>query len=264
MSRDTTYQTLRSHLAYLKMTAAADVLADRLDRAQKGKPSYTTFLEDLLSVEVEATNARRLRGRLRFAHLPLHKHLEDFDFEAQPGLDRTLVDELATLRFVEEGANVLCVGPPGVGKTHIALALGMKAVEAGYRVYYTTAADLVARCHRAALEGRWESAMRFFSGPSLLVCDELGYLPIPAEAAAHIFQVISRRAEIGSSTIITTNRWITEWGEIFSDTMMAAAILDRFLHRATVLNIDGDSYRMRAHRDRIEQLRKGVATTRSG
>lgn len=264
MSRDTTYQTLRSHLAYLKLSAAAEVLADRLDRALKRKPSYTTFLEELLSVEVEATKARRLRGRLRFAHFPLHKRLEDFDFEAQPALDRQLVSELATLRFVEEGANVLAVGPPGVGKTHIALAMGMKAVEAGYRVYYTTAADLVARCHQAALEGRWASAMRFYSGPSLLVLDELGYLPIPAEAAAHIFQVISRRAEIGSSTIITTNRWITEWGEIFSDTMMAAAILDRFLHRATVLHIDGDSYRMRAHRERIERLRKGVAITKSG
>lgn len=266
MTRDTAYQTLRSHLAYLKLTAAAEVLADRLDRAQKRKPSYTTFLEDLFSVEVEATKARRFRGRLRFAHLPLLKRLEEFDFDAQPALDRQLVEELATLRFVEEGANVLCVGPPGVGKTHIALALGLKAVEAGYRVYYTTAADLVARCHRAALEGRWAWTMRFYSGPSLLVCDELGYLPIPAEAAAHIFQVVSRRSEIGSSTIITTNRWITDWGEIFSDHMMAAAILDRFLHRATVLHIDGDSYRMRAHRERLERLRKhkGVRPTKSG
>jgi DNA replication protein DnaC len=258
VSRDTTYQQLRSHLSFLNLPATADVLAEQLDQAQRTKPSYTTFLERLLAVEVDAVSQRRLAGRLRFAHLPVARTLEDFDFDAQPGLDRTLVDELATLRFVEEGANVLAVGPPGVGKTHLAIALGLKGVHAGYRVYYTTAADLVARCHRAAIEGRWATTMRFYAGPSLLVLDELGYLPIPADAAAHIFQVISRRAEIGSSTIITTNRWITDWGEIFSDNMMAAAILDRFLFRATVLRIDGDSYRMRAHRDRIDNLRKAV------
>lgn len=264
MSADTVYQRLRSHLAFLHLPAAAEIVAEHLERAQKDKPSYTAFLEALLAIEVEATSQRRLQGRLRFAHLPMHKTLDDFDFDAQPSLDRRLVDELATLRFVEEGANLLCVGPPGVGKTHIALALAMKAVEAGYRVYYTTAADLVARCHRAAIEGRWATTMRFYSGPGLLVCDELGYLPLPAEASSHIFQVVSRRAELQSSTIVTTNRWITEWGEIFGDSMMAAAILDRFLHRSTVLQIDGDSYRMRTHRERLEKMRKGVAATKSG
>ncbi len=211
-------------------------------------------------MEVEATERRRLAGRLRFAHFPAEKRLEEFDFDAQPGLDRRLVEELATLRFVEERANLLLVGPPGVGKTHIALALGYRAVEAGYRVYYSTAADLVARCHRAAIEGRWATTMRFFAGPQLIICDELGYLPLPAEGASAIFQVVSRRAE-SASIIVTTNRNIASWGEIFSDSMRAAAILDRFLYRATVLAIDGDSYRMRAHRERLEALREGVRPT---
>lgn len=118
MSRDTTYQQLRSHLAYLRLPAAAEALAGHLDAAQKRKPSYTAFLEDLLRVEVEATEARRLQGRMRFAHFPILKRLEEFDFDAQPAIDRTLIDELATLRFIEEGANILAVGPPGVGKTH--------------------------------------------------------------------------------------------------------------------------------------------------
>jgi len=257
VTHDRVYQRLRSHLGALKLTAAAEVLAAKLDRAQRDKPSYTEFAEDLLGTEVASTERRKLAGRLRFAHFPVIRRLEDFDFDAQPDVDRSLVQELATLRFVEEKANVLMVGPPGVGKTMLALILGYRAVEAGYRVYYTTAADLVARCHKAAIEGRWATTMRFFAGPQLLICDELGYLPLQAEGAAAIFQVVSRRAEAGAM-IVTSNRNIASWGEIFSDSMMAAAILDRFLYRATLLSINGDSYRMRAHRERLDMLRAGM------
>lgn len=264
MSHNDTYQKLRSHLAYLRLNATADVLAERLDQAQKTKPSYTSFLEELLALEVDSTEQRRLRGRLRFAHFPVVKRLADFDYDAQPSIDRHIVEDLATLRFIDEGGNVLLVGPPGVGKTHLALGLAYAAVEAGHRVYYTTAADLVARCHRAAIEGRWATTMRFIAGPKLLVIDELGYLPLANEAASAIFQVVSRRAEIGGSTIITTNRGITSWGDLFSDSMVAAAILDRFLEHAAVLQISGDSYRMRRHRDRVQTLRKGVTATKRG
>jgi DNA replication protein DnaC len=263
MSTDTLYQQLRGHLAYLKLGAAAEALAPALETAEREKPGYTRFLCDLLAAEVAATEQRRLDGRMRFAKLPAHKTLEQFDFDAQPTLDRRLVEDLATLRFVEEKANALLIGPPGVGKTHLAIALGHRAVHAGYRVYYTTAADLVARTTRAAMEGRWANTMRFWAGPQLLIIDELGYLPMPGEAASHLFQVISRRYEHGS-IVLTTNRGIADWGHIFDDTTVATAVLDRLLHHASVLSVTGDSYRMRRHRDAINALRPALTGRTKG
>ncbi len=241
------YEAIKDDLGYLRLTRAAECFAPLVEQARAEDWDHLKLLGAVIGEEVTATRNRRLAARLRFAHFPARRTLEDFDFEFQPSVDRKLVEDLASLRFVKEGRPILFLGQPGCGKTHLAVALATLAVEAGYRGYFTSGADMCATMAAAYAEGSFATRMRTFTGPSVLVIDDVGLVPLDRASGNAFYQVVNRRYENGSATLVTTNRSLTSWGDVFGDPVVAAAILDRLLHRAVVFNIKGPSWRMREH-----------------
>jgi DNA replication protein DnaC len=247
----------RMHLEQLGLAQAAEVLDARLQAAAKGQAPYADFLADLLSVEAAARRERYLITRTRLAHLPFRRTLEEFEFSFQPSIDERQIKELASLSFVPEAANIILLGPPGVGKTHIAVGLGIRAIEQGHGVYFMKAETLIEDLRRAMTEHTFERRMRVYLTPKVLIIDEFGLWPYDRQAATALFSLVSARYERGS-IIMTSNKGFGEWGEVLGDPVIATAILDRLLHHSHVLNIRGESYRLR------EKKRAGLFTPPNG
>ncbi|KZL07812.1 IS21-like element helper ATPase IstB [Pseudovibrio sp. Ad26] len=252
---------IRAALVGLKMPRALEVLDHTLSQLEQGELSALEAIDSLLNEEFSTREGRRVTVALATARLTPIKTLESFDFTFQPSLDRERIMALAELEFITRKEVVHFLGPPGTGKSHLATALGVAAVKAGKSVYRIALADLIDALSKAEREGKLTEKLRFYARASLLIVDEIGYLPITTGGANLFFQLVNARYEKGAM-IMTSNRGFAEWGEVFGDPVVATALLDKLLHHAVVVQIDGASYRLRAHADLMpDHVRSNASIT---
>ena len=242
-------EAAKTHLEALELKTACTCLDQISQQAAAEQWSYSHFLGYLLEKEVTTRHRKRVEMARSMARFPYLKTLDDYDFQAQPTVDERLMDELATGRYLSEGRCVVLLGPPGVGKTHLAIGLGLALTDTGRRVIFTSAVDLVRKLTKAVHENRLHRVMSHLIYPTLLIIDEVGYLQLEPEEASLLFQVICKRYDKQQSIILTSNKPFSQWGDVFAnDPVMASAALDRLLHRSTVINIKGESYRLKEKR----------------
>ena len=240
------FDSIKKSLVALRMPRALEMLDATLRRVEQGEITWVDALDNLLLEELTLRDNRRVSTALRMSRLTTVKTLAGFDFAFQPSLDRNRILALAELKFIDRAEVVHLLGPPGTGKSHLATALAVEAVKAGKSVTFATLADIVTSLAKAEREGTLRERLRFLARASLLVVDEIGYLPVVPGGGNLFFQLVNARYEKGAM-ILTSNRGFAEWGEVFGDPVVATALLDRLLHHAVVIQIEGSSYRLRQH-----------------
>jgi len=238
------YERLHVNLEKLKLNTIATILDSYLEIAAKEECSVIEILDHLLEEEQRAKQTRNIEFKMRLAGFPVRKTLEDFDFKFQPSIDKKVIKELTTLRFLHNNENIVFLGAPGVGKSHLSIALGIEAVRAGHPVYFANINKIVEKLKTASRMDKLEKKLQAYAKFKLIIIDEIGYLPLDTEGAHCLFQLVSKRYEKGSM-IFTSNKSYGEWGQIFQDQVIAAAVLDRILHHCTTVNIKGESYRLK-------------------
>lgn len=219
-------------------------ISNEIDYITNNKLSFLEGLNHFLKTEVKYREVNRAEANIKVAHFPYYKEIKDFDFDYQPSINRDVINDLGTLRFMEEKKNILFMGSPGVGKTHLATSIGIEAAKKRYSVYFISCNDLINNLSKAFKENRLDNKIKFYNRYKLLIIDEIGYLPITKDGANMFFQLIAKRYET-KSTIITTNQPFSKWGEVFGDSTIASAIIDRLVHHSVIINIKGKSYRIK-------------------
>ena len=247
-SAPATVDRIKRNLVGLKMPRALEILDVMVRGIERGETNALEAIDLLLTEELTLRENRRVKMALLMARLSAIKTLAGFDFSFQPSLDKNRIMALAELQFIDRSEVVHLIGPPGTGKSHLSLALGVEAVKAGRSVYFGSLADIIASLAKAEREGALRERIRFFCRSALLIVDEIGYLPVIPGGGNLFFQLVNARYEKGAM-ILTSNRGFAEWGDIFGDPVVATALLDRLLHHAVVIQIEGSSYRLRQHAD---------------
>lgn len=247
-----TYERLRENLERLKMKHTLEILDNYLEQALKEKTNVVEILDHIFSEEAKNKNIRAIEKQIQMSGFPMKKGIGDFDFSFQPSIDKGQIDELCTMRFLENAENIVFLGPPGVGKTHLATALGMETARNRFSTYYINCHALIEQLKKAHFENHLPDRLKVLSRYRLLIIDEIGYLPMDIEGANLFFQLIARRYE-KVSTIFTSNKTFYQWNEVFADMTIASAILDRILHHCTVIHIKGESYRLKERKEYMKQ-----------
>lgn len=249
------YNKLLNNFEILKLEKIKDYYPNYVEKATKDNISLTDALYELTSKEIDYRDERASQIRVNVSAFPYKKEIDDFDFDYQPSVNKQEIMELNTLGFLERHENVLFLGPSGVGKTHLAISLGITAAKKRYSVYFISCHDLITQLNRAQYENKLDKRIKHFCGYELLIIDEIGYLPIDKQGANLFFQLIAKRYE-KKSTILTTNMTFNKWGDVFNDNTLANAILDRLLHHSSIININGNSYRIK---DKLDALEKNIS-----